>query len=653
MSEPNASSEFDLNVWLANLPQELPPGSQETPGNDQVLVEAKDTDYIHNLTLYRAVDSGDLETTKSFLDLHPDALTASLSSDGDTALHIAVLAGRVKVVGELVKRIDEKDLAIKNKNGATALNFAATGGVTKIAEYLVRKNRELLTIPNQHGNIPVVIASLYGHDDMVRYLYRETPIAELDPDKGTNGAMLLTSCIIDDIFDIPLDLLQRYRKLAYAQDNDGDTAIDMLAQKPSAFPSGTQLAFWKKWIYSFIYIRSAYASNNISHGDIERPHLGPAEHKNFFTPAMTKLLHMVWKSLNLFVPAIKHIYEVKLAHVQTQELLSCVCREISTQGESQFEKVGIKKVVFIAVKHGIVEFITEIMKHYPDIIWCYDDYNRHIFLYATLQRQEKIFNLIYTMGAKKNSVATNWDKAHNNILHQAAFLAPSSQLDRVSGAALQMQRELQWFKEVESIVQPKYKEMVNLHNKTPQALFSDQHKKLVEQGEKWMKETAESCTVVAALIATIMFSAAFTVPGGYDEYTGIPLYLHRNSFMVFIVSDAMSLFSSCTSVLMFLGILTSRYGEEDFLKSLPRKLIIGLSSLFFSIATMMVTFGVTLVIILKARIAWVSFPIILLASLPVTLFALLQFPLLVEIFYSTYGPGIFNKPKKWWIIETE
>ncbi|KAH9717700.1 ANK REP REGION domain-containing protein [Citrus sinensis] len=616
MSEPNASSEFDLNVWLANLPQELPPGSQETPGNDQ---EAKDTDYIHNLTLYRAVDSGDLETTKSFLDLHPDALTASLSSDGDTALHIAVLAGRVKVVEELVKRIDKKDLAIKNKNGATALNFAATGGVTKIAEYLVRKSRELLTIPNQHGNIPVVIASLYGHDDMVRYLYRETPIAELDPDKGTNGAMLLTSCIIDDIFDIPLDLLQRYRKLAYAQDNDGDTAIDMLAQKPSAFPSGTQLAFWKKWIYS----------------------------------SMTKLLHMVWKSLNLFVPAIKHIYEVKLAHVQTQELLSCVCREISTQGESQFEKVGIKKVVFIAVKHGIVEFITEIMKHYPDIIWCYDDYNRHIFLYATLQRQEKIFNLIYTMGAKKNSVATNWDKAHNNILHQAAFLAPSSQLDRVSGAALQMQRELQWFKEVESIVQPKYKEMVNLHNKTPQALFSDQHKKLVEQGEKWMKETAESCTVVAALIATIMFSAAFTVPGGYDEYTGIPLYLHRNSFMVFIVSDAMSLFSSCTSVLMFLGILTSRYGEEDFLKSLPRQLIIGLSSLFFSIATMMVTFGVTLVIILKARIAWVSFPIILLAGLPVTLFALLQFPLLVEIFYSTYGPGIFNKPKKWWIIETE
>jgi hypothetical protein len=106
----------------------------------------------------------------------------------------------------------------------------------------------------------------------------------------------------------------------------------------------------------------------------------------------------------------------------------------------------VYKAVFNAVKHGIVEFIVEIVRHYPDVIWFEDDLNRGIFLYATLQRQEKIFSLLYKMGAKKNSMATPWDKYHNNILHQAAFLAPSSQLDRVSGAALQMQRELQWYK---------------------------------------------------------------------------------------------------------------------------------------------------------------------------------------------------------------
>ncbi|XP_031286856.1 uncharacterized protein LOC116145543 [Pistacia vera] len=615
--------------------------------------DGKDTEYIQNLHLYRAADTGDLEATKSFLDLNPSALTASLSADGDTALHIAVLAGRVKVVEELVKRINAEDLGIKNKSGATALNFAATGGITKIADYLVKKNPGLLRIPNQHGYIPVVVASLYGHRDMVRYLYYETPMEELNPDNSKNGVMLLTTSVVDDLYDIALDILHRYPRLVFEQDNDGDTALDMLAQKPSAFPSGTQLALWQKWIYSCIYIPSPHASSN-NHEDIERPRYeGPAEHKNVIARAKYPVLDMVGKSLKLFVPAIMSMYELKLTHVQAQELLSCICKEISSQGESQFEKVGVKKVIFKAIKHGIVEIITEIMKHYPDIIWCYDDYNRHIFLYATLQRQEKIFSLIYTIGAKKSSVATSWDKSHNNILHQAAYLAPPSQLDRVAGAALQMQRELQWFKEVESVVQPKYKEMINLQHKTPRTLFSEQHRKLVEEGEKWMKETATSCTVVAALIATIMFSVAFTVPGGYNEYTGIPLYLNRNSFMVFIIADAMSLFSSCTSLLMFLGILTSRYREEDFLKYLPTKLIIGLSSLFFSIATMMVTFGTTLVIILRERIWWVSFPIILLASIPVTIFALLQFPLLVEIFYSTYGPGIFDKPKKWWLIGME
>ncbi|GLT55115.1 hypothetical protein SLA2020_282640 [Shorea laevis] len=64
-----------------------------------------------------------------------------------------------------------------------------------------------------------------------------------------------------------------------------------------------------------------------------------------------------------------------------------------------------------------------------------------------------------------------------------------------------------------------------------QELFTHNHKDMVKEGEKWMKGTATSCTVVGALIITIMFTAAFTVPG----------------------------------VLVFLEILTSRYAEEDFL----------------------------------------------------------------------------------------
>ncbi|KAJ4833740.1 hypothetical protein Tsubulata_039549 [Turnera subulata] len=159
-----------------------------------------------------------------------------------------------------------------------------------------------------------------------------------------------------------------------------------------------------------------------------------------------------------------------------------------------------------------------------------------------------------------------------------------------------------------------------------------------------MKETASSCTVVGALIITIMFAGAFTVPGGNFQDSGHPIFGRKKVFITFIVSDAIALFSSSTSVFMFLGILTSRYAEDDFLISLPRKLIIRLSSLFMSIVAMMIAFCATIIIMLRGRLS-VIVPVCLLAGIPVFLFMVLQFPLLVEIFNSTYF-GIFSKKKK-------
>ncbi|KAL9829236.1 putative PGG domain-containing protein [Arabidopsis thaliana] len=232
------------------------------------------------------------------------------------------------------------------------------------------------------------------------------------------------------------------------------------------------------------------------------------------------------------------------------------------------------------------------------------------------------------------------------MLHHAAYRAPASRLNLIPGAALQMQRELQWFKEVEKLVQPKHRKMVNLkQKKTPKALFTDQHKDLVEQGEKWMKETATSCTVVAALITTMMFSSAFTVPGGYRS-DGMPLYIHQHRFKIFLISDAISLFTSCMSLLMFLGILKSRYREEDFLRSLPTKLIVGLLALFLSMATMIVTFVVTLMTLVGEKISWVSAQFMFLAVIPLGMFVVLQFPVLLEIFRATYCPNVFDKPRR-------
>ncbi|KAH0644740.1 hypothetical protein KY284_032624 [Solanum tuberosum] len=80
---------------------------------------------------------------------------------------------------------------------------------------------------------------------------------------------------------------------------------------------------------------------------------------------------------------------------------------------------------------------------------------------------------------------------------------------RVSGAALQMQKEILWFTEVEKIVPPIYHKLRNNDGKTPKELFTEEHKLLLKEGERWMKDAVNSCMIVATLTATMVFVAGF------------------------------------------------------------------------------------------------------------------------------------------------
>nr|XP_043638283.1 uncharacterized protein LOC122609295 [Erigeron canadensis] len=195
--------------------------------------------------------------------------------------------------------------------------------------------------------------------------------------------------------------------------------------------------------------------------------------------------------------------------------------------------------------------------------------------------------------------------------------------------------------EVEKFVKPSHKEDQNGNRKTPRQVFTESHKDLLEKGQQSMKDTASSCTVVAALVVTMAFAAAFTMPGGNQD-DGKPLFLNDGTFMLFFVSDAVALFSSVTSVLMFLGILTSRYAEEDFLYALPKRLTIGLLSLFMSLAATMIAFSAVLALMLRDKVTWIAAPLVIATGIPVCLFGLLQFPLLMELVNSTYGRSIFR-----------
>lgn len=108
-----------------------------------------------------------------------------------TPLHLAIL----------VDGMDQEDLEIKSPDGDTALTCAAAVGNVKIAKAMVDKNRKSLSIKNENGFFPVVVAAYRRNEDMTQYLYKLTPVEMLAPEPDNyNGATLLTIAITADMY---------------------------------------------------------------------------------------------------------------------------------------------------------------------------------------------------------------------------------------------------------------------------------------------------------------------------------------------------------------------------------------------------------------------------------------------------------------------
>ncbi|XP_022847426.1 uncharacterized protein LOC111369924 isoform X1 [Olea europaea var. sylvestris] len=621
------------------------------------------SEYLEYGPLYEAIEKGNWHDIEGFFQEKKLPFTESVSSHKETALHMATLSGQTEIAKKLVKLMGPKELEQKNEHGATTLSFAAICGATELAKEMVSKNEELVTIETagqEYGQLPVMVVALYRQKGMVHYLYNKTPKDVLSPEKGANGVTLLNYLISADIYDVALLLLEKYPQLGVIPDVNDNYALKLLAQRPSAFPSGTELSFWEKLIYYCVRVHEELVemqTSSTSHDyNIQIPEsndedlAGMMAHGGLTitTQALELVRKLGWVILRSIVPGIRYIYRRKSVHVQVRKFLRIVFKKMLQLSKPELEKMDLDKIINDAIKNGIFELIDEMIKCAPEIIWRKDKKGRTIFSNAIISRQEKIFGLIFTLGKEKCLMGMRYDIFGNNYLHLAAKLSPPSRLDIVTGAALQMQRELQWFKEVGSMVQPKLKEELNSHNKTPKVLFTEEHERLAKKAEDWMKNTAGSSMIVATLIAAVMFTTAFTVPGGNKNDTGMPTMLEtqRIPFLIFMISNALSMFSSSTSLLIFLGILTARYAEDDFLKSLPTKLISGLTSLFLSIVTMMASFGSALYLILHENLSWVTVPIIVLTTIPIVLFSILQFPLLIEMTQRTYGAGIFDEYTK-------
>ncbi|KAK1587854.1 hypothetical protein Q3G72_017487 [Acer saccharum] len=417
------SAKFEWQLLAEKRYQPVAEGKYVAP----VEVTSEITEYR---TLYKAVEQGDWNTARDFIRNKPDSVRAKITINGDTALHIAVMTEQINILKNLIKIMLPQDLELQNEMGYTAFSIAAINGFQEMADKMLNKNPELVKVKDHHGLIPIVVASLYSSKEMVRYLYKKTPHEMLTPENpDRSGATLLNCLLTDEIYDVALHLLQKHPLLGFVKDIHRNYTIRLLAHKPSAFPSGNQYAFLKRLIYSCVSVE--------------------AEMKNVFDTQESSDEENITRSRPITwlrqVPDLNHLYHKKLRHAEAQKILKCIIQEIPKLSNSELERIGLNNAIYDAIKNGITEFVDEMIETTPEIIWKKDEKGRTIFAHAIVRRQENIFSHVYGLGAKMRIAVIRHDIFHNNFLHLAAKLSPPSRLDRISGAALQMQRELEWF----------------------------------------------------------------------------------------------------------------------------------------------------------------------------------------------------------------
>ncbi|PWA53724.1 Ankyrin repeat-containing protein [Artemisia annua] len=550
------------------------PSSQVLPLNlpCRDLIDGRLEEYLEFcVPLHKASMRGDWKAAKNILGKKKDLVKSSINRNNETALHVAVSKGHRAFVKKLVSLMEKKDLELQDNNSYTAFCLAVSNGDVKMAEILLKENKDLIDIPTNQGMMPLHIAASTGRRDMVEFLYDNSKSMQLQGDFWTreNQICFLLACLKADCFDIALRIVKDQPELALG----GGSVLRVLAQKPEAFKSKVTVASKMRRLFAILYPNSFTLNRNVC-------------------PGLT-LLRLILKNI------------AKLHWTEVRAIMRGPSEPIKEENTTM---LGVEKpidarsssVLFLAAEAGNVDFIVQVIEQYPELLQEINDINQSIFHVAVSHRHKNIFGLLYEIGSSRDSIVTLEDVHGNNMLHLVGFYHGNSS-EYIPGAAYEMQQELLWFKEVQSMLPLSLREKKNGCGYTPREEFTNHHKHLVTDGEKWLKETGAQLMVVAALLAAMSFAATITFPGGYKD-TGYPVLSKKDVFPYFMEQCSLAFICSSASIVNVLSLLTSRYAEEDFEKLLPTRMMLSILPLLISIASMVEAYFLNLALLTEKKL---------------------------------------------------
>ncbi|CAN6322697.1 unnamed protein product [Urochloa humidicola] len=472
--------------------------------------------------LYKAATQGKVASLKQLVDPEDPSVLTSTTPQLNTALHLAALHGHAAFAGEVLDK-NEELLVARNDDGDTPLHLAAKAGKLEVAELLIIRAKAW----PQDKKSPLIMTNKAGNTalhEAVRCRRAAVAVALLDADPGRGH-----------------DLNERMESPLHMAAREG---LVQVVQKIVEFT----------WVGPE-FLPSVSLSGTALHQAVLGTHHRIVE---ILLEKRPELIDLTDSDGNNALH-----YAAQKDHQRAVELLLRKRTDLAYKRNHQS-----MSPLHVAAHYGSTDAIKALLRHCPDVAEMADAHGRNAFhtsvesgkanaLRSLLRRVRpaELLNRVDAGGDTPLHIA-----AKRSRVHCALLLLKDRRVDPcVRDHAGQTARSLVEMKlltgdmdayEMYLWKQLKHQEAKRCRKQQlpPLATYPSRR----GSNDKYFERIVETYILVATLIATVTFAATFTMPGGYDQSTGIALHGRNIAFKIFVISNTVAMCSSIVVVFCFI-----------------------------------------------------------------------------------------------------
>ncbi|XP_006420502.2 serine/threonine-protein phosphatase 6 regulatory ankyrin repeat subunit B [Citrus clementina] len=491
----------------------------------------------------------------------------------DPILFKVAAAGNSEPFKDMAREVIESLLTAKTKNTILHISIISQereNVSTKFVAEILEKCPSLLLQVNAKGNTPLNVAAKFGHSDIVRVLVERAKLPqheneELESGVGAARQMIrmtnnekntaLHEAVCHQNVDVVEILTKEDPDYPYSANNYGKTPLYMAAESRC---SNMVLALLEN-------------STSVSH---EGPNGKTALHAAamefpFANAAFQKLLE---EKKNLIKETDQYgwtpiHYAAYHGNYWTIKLLL----ETDQSASNIADKDRKMTALHLAAGQGHAKIVKEILSVNPECYELVDNRGWNFLHYAMVSFHVGQLRNLLENNPLARSLIDEGDAKGNTPLHVLAAVRPKEfDVDLVRKTQTNYDAVNKQNVSVRHILDYGYpelkKEIQKLSKDVGRGQYSKGVRRVVQKcvTKENYKDTRASHLVVAALIATVAFAAAFTIPGGYRSENGTAILRRNKAFQLFMVADSIAMAFSLSAVVTHFWLSYVTEETKDF-----------------------------------------------------------------------------------------